>query len=133
MVAALIVDESGRVLLVRKRGTTAFMQPGGKPEAGETDAAALARELDEELSLRLDPDTFDYLGRFETQAANEHGHDLVAEVFSVAISAPVVVAAEIEEFAWVDLTDPGQLTVAPLTRDFMQPFISKLSEAIRRP
>jgi len=28
IVAALIRDEAGRVLLVRKRGTTAFMQPG---------------------------------------------------------------------------------------------------------
>ena len=30
VVAALIRDEQGRVLLVRKRGTAAFMQPGGK-------------------------------------------------------------------------------------------------------
>jgi hypothetical protein len=29
IVAALIRDGAGRVLLVRKRGTTAFMQPGG--------------------------------------------------------------------------------------------------------
>ena len=79
-------------------------------------------------------------GKFGKAAAQVAGilsltqrKELVAEVFSVAISAPVVVAAEIEEFAWVDLDDPGQLTVAPLTRDFMQPFISKLSEAIRRP
>jgi 8-oxo-dGTP diphosphatase len=30
LVAGLIRDEAGRVLLVRKRGTAAFMQPGGK-------------------------------------------------------------------------------------------------------
>ena len=30
VVAALIRDGDGRVLLVRKRGTAAFMQPGGK-------------------------------------------------------------------------------------------------------
>jgi hypothetical protein len=29
IVAALIRDGAGRMLLVRKRGTTAFMQPGG--------------------------------------------------------------------------------------------------------
>ena len=34
IVAALIHDETGRVLLVRKRGTRAFMQPGGKRAAG---------------------------------------------------------------------------------------------------
>ena len=44
IVAALIRDEAGRVLLVRKRGTHAFMQPGGKRDPGEDDATALVRE-----------------------------------------------------------------------------------------
>src|SRR4030095_347489 len=43
IVAALIRDEAGRVLLVRKRGTAAFMQPGGKRDPGEDDVAAPAR------------------------------------------------------------------------------------------
>jgi 8-oxo-dGTP diphosphatase len=34
IVAALIRDGAGRVLLVRKRGTMAFMQPGGKRDSG---------------------------------------------------------------------------------------------------
>jgi len=49
IVAALICDEAGRVLLVRKRGTAAFMQPGGKRDPGEDDIAALSREIAEEL------------------------------------------------------------------------------------
>ncbi|MEA3021786.1 MAG: 8-oxo-dGTP diphosphatase, partial [Alphaproteobacteria bacterium] len=53
VVAALIRDGDGRVLLVRKRGTTAFMQPGGKRDAGESDVAALAREIVEELGCRV--------------------------------------------------------------------------------
>ena len=47
IVAALIRDETGRVLLVRKRGTAAFMQPGGKRDAGEDDVHRAERELDE--------------------------------------------------------------------------------------
>ncbi len=35
IVAALNRDEAGRVLLIRKRGTSAFMQPGGKRDHGE--------------------------------------------------------------------------------------------------
>ncbi|EPM86442.1 NUDIX hydrolase, partial [Pseudomonas syringae pv. actinidiae ICMP 18804] len=32
--AALLIGADGRTLLVRKRGTQAFMQPGGKIEPG---------------------------------------------------------------------------------------------------
>ena len=55
VVAALISDDAGRVLLVRKRGTAAFMQPGGKRDPGEDDIAALSREIVEELGCRLVP------------------------------------------------------------------------------
>src|SRR5258707_3860570 len=63
IVAALIRDESGRVLLVRKRGTAAFMQPGGKRDPGEDDVTALARELNEELGCRVVAGTALHSGR----------------------------------------------------------------------
>ena len=43
--AALMDDDAGRLLLVRKAGTRWFMQPGGKVEPGETALSALEREL----------------------------------------------------------------------------------------
>jgi 8-oxo-dGTP pyrophosphatase MutT (NUDIX family) len=62
VVAALVRDDCGRVLLVRKRGTTAFMQPGGKRAGGETDVAALSRELSEELGCRVSENSARSLG-----------------------------------------------------------------------
>jgi 8-oxo-dGTP diphosphatase len=55
--AALLIGPDGRTLLVRKRGTEAFMQAGGKIEAHEQPVHALARELEEELGLVIDPAT----------------------------------------------------------------------------
>ncbi|WP_448631776.1 NUDIX hydrolase [Cellulomonas soli] len=54
--AALIVDATGRYLLVRKRGTTAFMQAGGKIEPGESPHDALVREVAEELGVHVTAD-----------------------------------------------------------------------------
>src|SRR5690348_3857370 len=79
--AALIVDGAGLTLLVRKRGTQTFMQAGGKIEPHESPAQALARELEEELGIRVAPETPEYLGEFTAQAANETGHIVNAACF----------------------------------------------------
>ena len=71
IVAALICDDSGRVLLVRKRGTSAFMQPGGKRDAGEDDVTALSREIADELGCGVVPNSIRPLGEFNSLAANE--------------------------------------------------------------
>lgn len=115
--AALIHDDEGRMLLVRKRGTTAFMQPGGKLEPGESAADCLARELDEELGIVADPAEFRHLGRFSAPAANEPGHVVDCDVFEVHYRGPVLVAAEIEESRWFTRPELADIELAPLTRD----------------
>ena len=123
--AALLVRGDGQTLLVRKRGTQAFMQPGGKIDAGEQPAEALVRELHEELNLRIDPSNALYLGHFSAPAANEPGFTVQAELFQVHIEEPVSPAAEIEEVCWIDPAGDGGLHLAPLTRDLILPFYRK--------
>ncbi len=120
--AALLIGSDGQTLLVRKRGTQAFMQPGGKIDAGEQPADALARELHEELNLRIEPGAAVYLGKFSAPAVNEPGFTVEAELFQVQIDEPVSPAAEIEEVRWIDPAGDGGLVLAPLTRDLILPF-----------
>jgi len=120
--AALLIGSDGRTLLVRKRDTEAFMQPGGKIEAHEQPAHALARELEEELGLVVDPAQATYLGQFSAPAANEPGFVVQAELFLLRIDSDVSPAAEIEEVRWIDPATDGNLTLAPLTRDVILPF-----------
>jgi 8-oxo-dGTP diphosphatase len=120
VVAALIRDEQGRVLLVRKRGTAAFMQPGGKRDPGESDIAALARELVEELGCRVAENSARPLGVFECAAANEH-HRVRAAVYSGDVEGPVIPSAEIDQAVWVHPRALPDLPLAPLTRDHVLP------------
>ena len=120
--AAVIVDEHDRVLVVRKHGTTRFMQPGGKPEPGESATQTLIRELDEELGVRLDESDLRPLGTFVSAAANEPGHRVVAVAFATTIDpAAVTVQAELAELRWISRADVGTLPLAPLSLEHLLP------------
>jgi 8-oxo-dGTP diphosphatase len=121
VVAALIRDQAGRVLLVRKRGTPAFMQPGGKRDAGEDDITALAREIDEELGCRVVTRTARPLGVFDCAAANEPGFRVLAAVYAVDVEGVIAPSAEIDEAIWVDPTALPDLHFAPLTLHHVLP------------
>lgn len=118
VVAACTTDADGRFLLVRKRGSENFMQPGGKPEPGESAVDALVRELAEELLLTVATDDLAPWGRFEADAANEPGHALVADVFGLRLDGEVTAAAEIAEARWFTRAEALALgdRLAPLAR-----------------
>ncbi|MCK6065700.1 MULTISPECIES: NUDIX hydrolase [Microbacterium] len=120
--AAVIVDAEGRLLLVRKAGTTAFMQPGGKPEPGESPSETLSRELAEEVGVSVAPADLSSLGTFTAAAANEPGFVVVAEVFAADIGEQhPAVGAEIAELRWVGADDADGIDIAPLAREHFLP------------
>ncbi|NIE98738.1 NUDIX domain-containing protein [Pantoea sp. Acro-805] len=122
--AAIIMDAQHRVLLVRKRDTRYFMQPGGKIEAAEQPINALIRELDEELQIKVSETDTRYIGQFTDTAANEPGFKLVAEIFSVQTSASEISpAAEIEEIVWYHPSSDHDLPLAPLTGKQIIPLV----------
>jgi 8-oxo-dGTP pyrophosphatase MutT (NUDIX family) len=122
IVAAVVERSDGRHLLVRKRGTHAFMQVGGKIEPGEEPLAALLREFEEEVGVRLDPADVESLGRFGAPAANEPDHVVDACAYRVRLRPGIEIAvqAELEELVWVDPADPvTSHPLAPLSRDLL--------------
>ena len=121
IVTALVRDTRGHVLLVRKRGTGYYLQPGGKREPGESDLDALARELREELGCSIVAGSAKHLGIFEAPAANEPGQMVRAVVYTVRLAGDIVCQAEIEYYIWVNPRDPGNTLIAPLTRDTILP------------
>jgi 8-oxo-dGTP diphosphatase len=124
VVAALIRDDAGRMLVVRKRGTAAFMQPGGKRDAGEDDLTALEREIREELGCQMVPGSAQALGQFNSAAANEPGWQVQASVYAVKVDGAIAPQAEIAEALWIHPTALESIVLAPLTRDHVLPLAS---------
>ncbi|SLM95422.1 NUDIX hydrolase [Brevibacterium yomogidense] len=134
-VSALVLRRDDTMLMVRKRGTTAYMLPGGKPEPGEAPIDTIIREVDEELGLPLTREDLEELGTFEAPAANEADHQVIGDVF-VHRGMPdgfdfddIRPQAEIDSVAWFAPDalpeDSAALTIAPLTRDRVVPALAR--------
>ena len=118
VVGAVVRDGGGRVLAARRYAPAGWEFPGGKVEPGETEPAALARELREELGVeaevgvRVGPDV---------PIAGEY----VLRAWTARITAGEPAPLEHAELRWLP---PEQLhTVAWLPADL--PVVSVLREA----
>ncbi|MBM7816007.1 8-oxo-dGTP pyrophosphatase MutT (NUDIX family) [Brevibacterium paucivorans] len=136
-VSALVIQHPSKpaLLMVRKKGTTSFMLPGGKPEPDETAQDTVVREIREELGLRLDESQLFFLGTFTAPAANEARHTVTGHVFvcetvpaDLNIDAPQCLQEieDIDWFSYVDLPpDTAGRQFAPLTRTQVIPALVK--------
>ncbi|SCG56402.1 ADP-ribose pyrophosphatase YjhB, NUDIX family [Micromonospora echinaurantiaca] len=98
--------EDGRVLSTRSRGRDVWYLPGGKREPGETDLATLCREIAEELSVVVLPESAVHVGTFTAQA---HGHSAGTMVrmtcYSAEYRGTLRAANEIAEVGWLGYAD----------------------------
>ncbi|WP_040407039.1 NUDIX hydrolase [Amycolatopsis nigrescens] len=105
----LLVD--GRVLGTRSHGKDVYYLPGGKREPGESDLETLVREIDEELAVRIDPDTASPAGVFEAQA---HGHAdgvlVRMTCYRAGYHGTLTASNEIAELAWLSYADRARVS-----------------------
>lgn len=108
---AWIELQDRKILSTRSKGKDTYYIPGGKREAGETDAQTLLREIEEELSVRLHPHTLTFIGAFQAQA---HGHAAGVEVrmqcYAASYSGTIRASAEIEQVVWLTYSDRGRVS-----------------------
>jgi uncharacterized protein (TIGR00730 family) len=106
-----------RLLAVRTHGRDRFYLPGGKPEAGETPAQALVREVREELGI----DLADVRPAFTVHAPahGQAGTDLTMHCFHADPGAAKPRPAnEIAELAWLAAADADR--AAPAVQDVLR-------------
>ncbi len=104
--------ENKKLLCARSKGKETFYSPGGKREAGETDQQALLREIKEELSIDLLPETINHAGTFKAQAHGKPKGTMVKMTcYYGEYTGNITPAAEIEEIAWLSSADKEKCSV----------------------
>ena len=127
----LAAIEGGCLLVVRKKGTRAFILPGGKPEGAEQDLETLSREIDEELGCSVGYLRFE--GAFTDVAADTPNTIVTVRLYAGKLLGDPHPASEIEELAWISLNGPCDLPLAPsLTNKILPHLHRELSAVISR-
>jgi ADP-ribose pyrophosphatase YjhB (NUDIX family) len=115
-VRALVIDESGRVFLVRHSYVSGWHLPGGGVEAGETLTQALARELREEGNIELTAPP-QLHGVFFNNRASRRDHVALFVVRAFRQTAAPVPDREIRATGFFDLEAlPNDTTAATRAR-----------------
>ncbi len=114
VVRAIITDEEGRILILKRQNTVyypgAWCLPGGKIHYGETGEQALARELQEETSLGCISSKFLF---YQDSLPDEPGGmHCINLYFACAVSGDVIVNEESEQFAWIRPSDLQNYDIA---------------------
>lgn len=108
---AWLLVRNRKVLFLRSKGKRWFFSPGGKREGNETDQESLIREIQEELTVDLVPESITYLTTFSAPAAGQpEGVMVESKCYAAEYHGELTPASEIEELAWFRSTDTGGLT-----------------------
>ncbi|WP_409490611.1 NUDIX hydrolase [Amycolatopsis sp. cmx-11-12] len=108
---AWLLLRNGRILSTRSRGKSAFYLPGGKRDAGETDAETLIREIREELTVEIAPASITPAGVFEAQA-DGHASGIVVRMtcYTAEFAGTLAASSEIDEVAWLGYADRDRVS-----------------------
>lgn len=108
---AWIRIEDHKILSTRSKGKDKYYIPGGKREEGESDYAALQREIMEELQVNLLLDSLNFIGVFEAHADGHKPEVLVRMTcYSGNYTGNLAPDSEIEELIWLSYTDRERIS-----------------------
>lgn len=103
---AFIHVKEGKILSTKSKGKSKYYIPGGKRENDETDSETLIREVLEELSVAIKPNTIKYMGTFSAQSDGaKQGVQVVMTCYKAEYAGVLKAANEIEELRWLTFND----------------------------
>jgi 8-oxo-dGTP pyrophosphatase MutT (NUDIX family) len=102
---AWVLIDNGRILCARPRGKDVFYIPGGKREGAETDGQTLLREIDEELTVALNPATISHVGTYEAELPGAASGSVRMACYTADYIGTPTPSGEIAELAWFTYGD----------------------------
>ena len=110
---AWVLIENGTILCARPSGKDVFYIPGGKRENAESDLQALVREIAEELTVTLRPETVRHVGTYEADQPGGHQDSAVVRMscYTAGYTGTLAPSSEIDEFAWFSYADRPRVPV----------------------
>ena len=103
---AWLYIRDGKLLSARSKNKTLFYIPGGKREEGESDEQALAREIKEEVSVDLIPNSIKYVETFKAQADGKNDGTIVKlTCYFAEFKGDLTPDAEIEQIEFLGYED----------------------------
>lgn len=103
---AWLYIQNGKLLSARSKNKKLFYIPGGKRETGETDEQALVREIKEEISVQLIPNTIKYAQTFIAKADGKSSDTTVKlTCYYADFEGELSPDAEIEEIDFIRYQD----------------------------
>jgi 8-oxo-dGTP pyrophosphatase MutT (NUDIX family) len=115
----LAAIENNRLLLLKKKGLSQLIMPGGKIEEGETPEQCLKREIKEELNACVEE--LKFLGKFEDKASGSS--DVVSiELYAGRIKGVLKSQNEIESYVWFG--EGSKEALSPIVQNKILPFLN---------
>jgi 8-oxo-dGTP diphosphatase len=120
-VGAIVRDEYGRLLLIRRGHPPAeglWSLPGGRVESGESDAAAVVRELREETGLRVE------IGELVGTVSRPGPDEVVYDIYDYAATVAGGALRPGDDAADARWVDELELRALPTTQGLLEALTS---------
>lgn len=107
--------QDGALLCARSKNKELFYIPGGKREQGESDEQALVREIKEEISVNLLPNSIKYVETFKALADGKNSDTIVKlTCYFADFEGELSPDEEIEEIAFIQYQDKARCSLGSI-------------------
>ncbi len=122
---ALAIFKEKKMLQVRsKKQKEIFFTLGGKLEKGESEIAALKREVKEEVNCEVDESSLKFLYEFEDVAHDKSGDLVAIRVYGGRLIGTPKPSSEIAEIGWFD-TNSDKKNLSVIAQRTIFPWLKK--------